>query len=205
MLIAWFLRRVFRLRRDLRQLASYRRIPAARSAVGTTRVTRRPLARRCGPASLESERFVAGRRNVIVNSIELPFQNSIRICIYHEMSYRGLVENKANVALSLAIMTILSVSIWTLIGKSSRLYLSLYPILKIKYFKSLFKPFYFFLPLGTYRDKLQNCILYLDQTLPGKLQTYSCVPCLVLIPFELVLCRNWESEYCYLVLNGSLH
>jgi hypothetical protein len=29
MLIAWFLRRVFRLRRDLRQLASYRRILAA--------------------------------------------------------------------------------------------------------------------------------------------------------------------------------
>ena len=35
MLIAWFLRRVFRLRRDSRQLASYRPIPAARSAIGT--------------------------------------------------------------------------------------------------------------------------------------------------------------------------
>jgi len=35
MLIAWFLRRAFRLRRDSRQLASYRPIPAARSAVGT--------------------------------------------------------------------------------------------------------------------------------------------------------------------------
>ena len=37
MLIAWFLRRVFRMRRDSRQLASYRPIPAARSAVGTRR------------------------------------------------------------------------------------------------------------------------------------------------------------------------
>ena len=35
MLIAWFLRRAFRLRRDSRQLASYRPILAARSAVGT--------------------------------------------------------------------------------------------------------------------------------------------------------------------------
>jgi hypothetical protein len=36
MLIAWFLRRGFRLRRDSRQLASYRRIPEARSAAGTS-------------------------------------------------------------------------------------------------------------------------------------------------------------------------
>jgi hypothetical protein len=38
MLIAWFLRRAFRLRRDSRQLASYRPIPAARSAVGTQKL-----------------------------------------------------------------------------------------------------------------------------------------------------------------------